>query len=237
MAQKHPEIMPKIQDILKHYAMIQHKGIYQTNSDLASLEPCPPPGAPGRKHWKQQGEQGPISLLLQQLHYYAITLHPIDHTIKVNNYPDIQIFKHPYQLIRPQMQQRAIDARNKHAITHRTDLNGMQAVDTRVFNKAIQQQQNITDTKIIRYIATLGAVHESTYTKHTNDKPVLCPYCKQHPASFKHYIWQCQHPTLQQARQQDTTEQQKFILDNIANLPNHMLMGIPHVMSADLNQP
>eukprot|EP00973_Karenia_brevis_P065769 9140791-Karenia_brevis.AAC.1 len=113
----------------------------------------------------------------------------------------------------------------------------MQAIDTKVFEKAVHQQQNTTNAKIIRYIATLGAVHEGTYTKHTDDPHVLCPYCNQQPATFTHYIWQCQHPTLQQARQQDTNEQQRLILDNVDLLPDYMLLGIPHVMSANLDQP
>eukprot|EP00973_Karenia_brevis_P062680 8715613-Karenia_brevis.AAC.1 len=84
--------------------------------------PSPPPGAPGRKEWKQQGEQGPVSLLLQQLHYFAMALDHNTYAICTKNHPPVSMFDGPYQMLTPQVQERAIRARNTYAISHRTVL-------------------------------------------------------------------------------------------------------------------
>eukprot|EP00973_Karenia_brevis_P066479 9240814-Karenia_brevis.AAC.1 len=110
MYYKHAEIASHVHEILDHYATIEHKGIYVSDQQGANLAPSPPPGAPGRKSWKQQGVHGPISLLLQQMHYFAIAIHPTSHTLHYANNPPLHLFKAPYQLINPTIQGWAVNA-------------------------------------------------------------------------------------------------------------------------------
>eukprot|EP00973_Karenia_brevis_P094410 12422354-Karenia_brevis.AAC.1 len=54
MVCKHPELKQRIHEILIQYGRLEHKGMLLRDSDLATLKPSPPPGAPDRILWKQQ---------------------------------------------------------------------------------------------------------------------------------------------------------------------------------------
>eukprot|EP00973_Karenia_brevis_P040786 5645412-Karenia_brevis.AAC.1 len=113
----------------------------------------------------------------------------------------------------------------------------MQSVDQDVYLKASRELTEDTDSRILKYISSLGAVHEATYDKHSEGPPVACPYCGQQPATMHHYLWHCQHPTLERARNSNNTQQQDFILQNLKILPTYMKYGIPHTMTSQFDQP
>eukprot|EP00973_Karenia_brevis_P042415 5871886-Karenia_brevis.AAC.1 len=142
------------------------------------------------------------------MHYFAMALDPTSFTIHAKDYPQVYLFDGPYQLLKPQLQHRAIKARNRFAINRRTVLQGMESVDQIVFNKACRKLTDETDNKIIKYVSSLGAVHEATYDKHSEGVPTKCPYCGDHLATMHHYIWHCEHPTLKQIRSNNNTPQQ-----------------------------
>eukprot|EP00973_Karenia_brevis_P063144 8779804-Karenia_brevis.AAC.1 len=98
----------------------------------------------------------------------------------------------------------------------------MENADGRIFTTAMHEQSDTASRKIVKHIATLGAVHEGTYLKHYEAQTVLCPYCKGAKASFQHFTWLCKHPTLQKARQDGISDIQNTIVEYIEAIPTYM---------------
>eukprot|EP00973_Karenia_brevis_P089840 12399686-Karenia_brevis.AAC.1 len=118
---KYPAKQKLVLDILNMLHGRKHVGTYHGKEHLGSLCPAPPPGAPGRRNWKDQNfVLGPVSLLLQQLHYYAAIWQEKSFTIHVHDRPPLHFFHVPFQTLKGEIDDLAIRARNKHASTQRT---------------------------------------------------------------------------------------------------------------------
>ena len=58
--------------IYKYYESLQYPGTVKSS---AQYQPAPPPGYPNRAQWKADlAPSGPVSLMLQELHYHVAAL-------------------------------------------------------------------------------------------------------------------------------------------------------------------
>eukprot|EP00973_Karenia_brevis_P056577 7871083-Karenia_brevis.AAC.1 len=128
---------------------------------------------------------GPISLFLQQLHYYTFAIDAT--TMQLDHYSrdPFPFLTCPYQLLKPTIFKLAILARNKHATTQRTILKHATQIDDSVYHKALNKLEDPAHIKIVRYLSTLGAVHQGSCHKYNNDneQDKLCPFCNDAPSS------------------------------------------------------
>eukprot|EP00973_Karenia_brevis_P063434 8816763-Karenia_brevis.AAC.1 len=89
-----------------------------------------------------------------------------------------------------------------------------------------------THHKIIRYIATLGSVHQGTLHKFNriSHDDNICPFCKEEVATMTHFLWNCRHTTLATARHKDNPDIINTVLNNLEAFPTFLLHGIPQVL-------
>eukprot|EP00973_Karenia_brevis_P088194 12229058-Karenia_brevis.AAC.1 len=231
---KYPAVAPDISEMLAFYQQRKHVGTKHSEVSMADLFAAPPPGAPQRVQWKaSHAPMGPVALLLQQLHYFALALDA--HTLHLHhsNFEPFPFVSCPYQLLKPTIFRFAVHARNKFAISQRSALKHATQIDEIVFHKAMARNDDVSHNRIVRYLATLGAVHKGTCQKYVDDdQDAICPFCNEEVASHAHYMWTCKHPTLAEARNDSTPELIQHMLENLHAFPTFLLYGIPQALNA-----
>ena len=85
----------------------------------------------------------------------------------------------PLQVLRPTIFQIAQMARIVAAANQRSAIKELTDVDSRVFDRALRKTEDAEHVRIVRFVATIGAVHPGTLFKHHGGDATLCPYCKE----------------------------------------------------------
>eukprot|EP00973_Karenia_brevis_P094009 12420288-Karenia_brevis.AAC.1 len=87
-----------ITQLLNLYLHRGHIGIFQEDTDLSSLTPSPLPGDTGRPQFKAaQKPQGPIALLLQNVHQMGAAFDISSCTLLSSNFVPISVLEIPFQ--------------------------------------------------------------------------------------------------------------------------------------------
>ena len=127
MWHKHPDIRPRIDRIWQAYRRQKVNGtqpVAQLDGQVA-----PPPGHPGRAHWKiSRTLVGPIALLLFSLSQVAATTDSGFNILQTGALP-IDMLNMPAQQLQPAITKIAAEARMKWTSNMRSDLSGCQDID------------------------------------------------------------------------------------------------------------
>ena len=202
MLNKWPNHIPTFQHILNHYTSINHVGIYQSNEALDLLTPAPPPSRANRINWKSpQVAHGPVSLLLQDLHYLAATLDPSTFTIKSAITYDWNPLHVSHQVVKSNIAQLA-----QHSMTHygHSTRSALQATTNIDYDLCARSLRSLSPAlaPIARASCTLALTEAHQLHKFDSNNQNMCQFCGEQEPDPAHVSWKCAHNTIAEARNQ-----------------------------------
>ena len=100
----------------------------------------------------------------------------------------------------------------------------------------LQKGNSLEPTRIMRYLSSLGSIHQGVPADYNLDLPRVCPHCGSTDVTSQHN-WFCSHPALIAARHQNADGLQRTILEAIHVLPPPLLHGIAPNMQLDPRHP
>ena len=235
---KNPHRQPLVQGMLNHYHSVQFVGVYRDPHTHAALKPAPPLGHQGRQAWKgSPTPHGPLGLLLQQLHMNASAMQHVDFMLHLHHTPAVSLLHTTIN----NLKQAALDtvkvSRDYHGHHSREALQHCTAIDHKVFADALKLTEAVDHSKIICHVASLGSISQASLAKHyDHHEPVVCHLCGAAKPNTMHFLWECTHCSLVQARASDDALQQT-IVEHHQHIPASIKLCIPNIMAASLHSP
>ena len=229
---KMPSARHTIVNLYQHYKSQDALGAACPEVDVDCLTPAPLPGGERLGDWKWASTpQGPISLLLENVHCMAATLHIPSFVLTAKFDHNINLLADPYHHV-PQAIP-ILAARVVHAVfaPGRTVLQNCPAIDRQIYHEAVKpltaEQRGVTFG-----IATLSIADQAYLHRVNPDVPETCIFCGKTVSSVDHIYWGCDHPKLQAARTNITDDPKQgplelTIIENSGCLPLALRYGIP----------
>eukprot|EP00973_Karenia_brevis_P091647 12408500-Karenia_brevis.AAC.1 len=106
-------------------------------------------------------------------------------------------------------------------------------------------QNHITHCNVVRYIASLGSIHQQLIHRIDAQQSSSCPMCGSTDGNMLHILWHCPHHRLAQARTQTiecmgdkyVRALHDTILEFVPHLPSTVLLGHTPYLQVVPNQP
>ena len=200
--------------------------------DVDCLTPAPLPGGERRGEWRWTNTpQGPIAIVLENVHWMAAMLDIPTFTITAKFDHDIHILSDPYHHVRAAIPTLAACVVHSLFAAGRTVLQDCPAVDAQLYKEATKALEP-DQPGFVFGIATLS-IADQTYL-HRVDEAIsdTCIYCGATHSSVDDIYWECSHPRLVSARRSSTDDRkfaalEQILVDNCACLPRELRHGIP----------
>ena len=94
----------QVTQLYQHHAKHPAPGIHWDHIEVDDLEPAPLPGGARRGDWRwEHPPQGPVSTLLENVHWMASTLSLPSFTLRSKYDHTIHVLSDPFQHIRPSL--------------------------------------------------------------------------------------------------------------------------------------
>ena len=229
---KIPAVRHKITQLYQHYQSKACPGTAHPDVDVDCLTPAPLPGGERRGEWKWTDlPQGPVSILLENVHWMAATLHIPSFTLSAKFDHDIHILSDPFNHVQAALPILAARVVHSQVALSRTVLQDCPAIDAQLYSEACKTLT--PDQRGIMFgISTLSIADQAYLHRVDEDISDVCIFCGKCVSSVEHIYWNCDHPRLVEARNtvSDDAAQAKLertIIENSNCLTPSLRHGIP----------
>ena len=197
---KLPWTRTQVIQIYQHHEKPRAPGTHWDQIEIDDLEPAPLPGGARRGDWRwEHSPQGPVSTLLENVHWMASTLSLPSFTLRSKYDHTIHVMSDPFQHIRPSLHTLAARVAHSLVAPQRTVLQHCPSIDQQIFHAAAQPLAPAIKGAVYG-VATLSVVDQSYSHRLDDEVDDLCIFCHACTSSVPHILLKCCHPRLVAAR-------------------------------------
>ena len=227
---KHSSMREDIIKLQQHY--LQHGFIgtskFHSGPNATVSGPAPPPGHLGRAKWKSPYPlRGPVALMLYSVGQVDATM-DADFRIHTHHQQPMELLSMPFQQVKPQITNLAVEARTRWVATTRSDLVGLKDLDREALKMALKKRKG-DDLRILKHSISLSSWANDKLYDAGQSKTRACELCGTcDTQTTRHLLYHCTCPALVQAREEATLCLKGA---SIKDIPYSLQVGLPPIMA------